>query len=148
MYKRILVATDGSNLSKKAVCAAFDMAAALGAQIYVIRVVPKFVQAYFDSSYYASTKDDIEQVEKSWEQKAQKSLDALIKSVNTKQVDVKTAITKSYLVSDAILKVARKSNIDLIVMASHGRHGLKRLLLGSETLQVLTHSDIPVLVIR
>jgi nucleotide-binding universal stress UspA family protein len=75
-------------------------------------------------------------------------LDALVKSANKKQVDVQTTIIKSYLVSDAILKVARKSNVDLIVMASHGRHGLKRLLLGSETLQVLTHSDIPVLVVR
>ena len=148
MYKRILVATDGSNLSKKAVRAAFDMAAALGAQVTIVQVIPKFVQAYFDSSYYTSTKGEIEKMEMSWEQKAQKSLDALIKSANTKQVDVKTAIVKSYLVSDAILKTAKKSNIELIVMASHGRHGLKRLLLGSETLQVLTHSDIPVLVIR
>lgn len=148
MYKRILVATDGSNFSKKAVRAAIDMAAVLGAQIYIVQVLPKFVQAYFDSSYYASTKSEIENIERSREQKAQKSLDALVKSVNTKQVDVKTTIVKSYLVSDAILKVARKSNTDLIVMASHGRHGLKRLLLGSETLQVLTHSDIPVLVIR
>jgi len=148
MYKKILVATDGSNLSKKAVRAAFDMAAALGAQVTIVQVIPKFVQAYFDSSYYTSTKGEIEKMEMSWEQKAQKSLDALIKSANTKQVDVKTAIVKSYLVSDAILKTAKKSNIELIVMASHGRHGLKRLLLGSETLQVLTHSDIPVLVIR
>ncbi len=148
MYKRILVATDGSNLSKKAICAAFDMAAVLGAQVYIVQVIPKFVQAYFDSSYYASTKGEIKKMEMSWEQKVQKSLDALIKWAHTKQVDVKTVIVKSYLVSDAILKTAKKSNIDLIVMASHGRHGLKRLLLGSETLQVLTHSDIPVLVIR
>ena len=148
MYKKILVATDGSNLSKKAVRAAFDMAAALGAQVTIVQVIPKFVQAYFDSSYYTSTKGEIEKMEMSWEQKAQKSLDALIKSANTKQVDVKAVIVKSYLVSDAILKTAKKSNIELIVMASHGKHGLKRLLLGSETLQVLTHSDIPVLVIR
>jgi nucleotide-binding universal stress UspA family protein len=148
MYKRILVATDGSSFSKKAIRAGFDMAAALGAQVYVVQVIPKFVQAYFDSSYYDSTKGEMEKMERSWEQKAQKSLDAVIKSANTKQVEAKTTFVKSYLVSDAILKAAKKSNIDLIVMASHGRHGLKRLLLGSETLQVLTHSDIPVLVIR
>jgi nucleotide-binding universal stress UspA family protein len=145
MYKRILVATDGSNLSKKAVRAASDMAVALGAQIHIVRVVPRFVQAYLDSSYYMSTKNDIE---KYWEQKAQKSLDALIKSVISKDIEVKTSVVKSFLVSEAILKIAKKSNIDLIVMASHGRNGVKRLLLGSETLQVLTHSDIPVLVVR
>lgn len=145
MYKRILVATDGSNLSKKAVRAASDMAVALGAQIHIVRVVPRFVQAYLDSSYYMSTKNDME---KYWEQKAQKSLDALIKSVISKDIEVKTSVVKSFLVSEAILKIAKKSNIDLIVMASHGRNGVKRLLLGSETLQVLTHSDIPVLVVR
>ena len=145
MYKRILVATDGSNLSKKAVRAASDMAVVLGAQIHVVRVVPRFVQAYLDSSYYMSTKNDIE---KYWEQRAQKSLDALIKSVISKDIEVKTSVVKSFLVSEAILKIAKKSNIDLIVMASHGRNGVKRLLLGSETLQVLTHSDIPVLVVR
>src|SRR5450759_3844189 len=130
MYKRILVATDGSNLSKKAVRAASDMAVVLGAQIHIVRVVPRFVQAYLDSSYYMSTKNDIE---KYWEQKAQKSLDALIKSVISKDIEVKTSVVKSFLVSEAILKIAKKSNIDLIVMASHGRNGVKRLLLGSET---------------
>lgn len=148
MYKNILVATDGSDFSKKAVRAAFDVAAALGAQVCIVHVLPKFVQAYFESDNNASPASEIESMERSMEQKAQKSLDVLIKASNTKQVDVKTTIIKSYVVSDAILKVARKSNIDLIVMASHGRHGLKRLLLGSETLQVLTHSDIPVLVVR
>ena len=52
------------------------------------------------------------------------------------------------IVSDAIIAAARKSKVDLIVMASHGRRGLKRLLLGSETQQVLTHSSVPVLVLR
>ena len=148
MYKRILAATDGSSLSTKAVRAACDLAAALGAQVTIVHVLPKFVQAYFGSSNDASPTSEIEKMERSLEQKVQKSLDVLVRSANAKQVDVKTIIIKSYLVSDAILKVARKSNIDLIVMASHGRHGLKRLLLGSETLQVLTHSDIPVLVVR
>ncbi len=57
-------------------------------------------------------------------------------------------VVKSDIVSDAIIASARKSKADLIVMASHGRRGLKRLLLGSETQQVLTHSNTPVLVLR
>jgi len=52
------------------------------------------------------------------------------------------------VVSDAIIATAKKQKADLIVMASHGRKGIKRLLLGSETQQVLTHSHIPVLVLR
>ena len=55
---------------------------------------------------------------------------------------------KSDLIAETIMATAKRSKCDLIVMASHGRKGLKRLLLGSETQQVLTHSTIPVLVLR
>ncbi|TNR03617.1 universal stress protein, partial [Escherichia coli] len=61
---------------------------------------------------------------------------------------VKTVIAKSDLVAEAVIATARKYECDLIVMASHGRKGIKRLLLGSETQHVLTHSHIPVLVLR
>ena len=61
---------------------------------------------------------------------------------------VKAVTAKSDLVSDAIIAAAKKHKCDLIVMASHGRKGIKRLLLGSETQQVLTHSHVPVLVLR
>ena len=63
-------------------------------------------------------------------------------------VKCKTVVSKSDLVSDAIIAGAKKHKCDLIVMASHGRRGIKRLLLGSETQQVLTHSHVPVLVLR
>ena len=60
----------------------------------------------------------------------------------------RSLVVKSDVISDAIIASARKSKADLIVMASHGHRGLKRLLLGSETQQVLTHSSVPVLVLR
>jgi len=63
-------------------------------------------------------------------------------------VKVKPVTVKSDLVSEAIISAAKRNKCDLIVMASHGRRGIKRLLLGSETQQVLTHSHIPVLVLR
>ena len=63
-------------------------------------------------------------------------------------VEVKAVLAKSDLVAEAIIAAAKKHKCDLIVMASHGRKGLKRLLLGSETQHVLTHSHIPVLVLR
>ena len=65
-----------------------------------------------------------------------------------KGVTVKAVTAKSDLVTEAIIAAAKKHKCDLIVMASHGRKGIKRLLLGSETQQVLTHSHIPVLVLR
>lgn len=63
-------------------------------------------------------------------------------------IDRNTVVVKSTNVSEALVKVARKSKADLIVMASHGRGGVKRVLIGGETHQVLTYSEIPVLVIR
>ena len=60
----------------------------------------------------------------------------------------KATITRSDLIAEAILATVKKNKCDLVVMASHGRRGLKRILLGSETQQVLTHSTVPVLVLR
>jgi nucleotide-binding universal stress UspA family protein len=65
-----------------------------------------------------------------------------------KGVEVRTLVSKSDMVSHAIITAAAKNDCDLIVMASHGRRGIKRLLLGSETQHVLTHSSTPVLVLR
>jgi nucleotide-binding universal stress UspA family protein len=75
-------------------------------------------------------------------------LDKVAKDAKAKQVAVKTVVVKSDSVSDALVAAAKKNKVDLIVMASHGRKGIKRLLLGSETQQVLTHTTIPVLVVR
>ena len=70
------------------------------------------------------------------------------KSAMAKGVKAKAITAKSDLVSEAVIAAAKKHKCDLIVMASHGRRGIKRLLLGSETQLVLTHSHVPVLVLR
>ena len=147
MYKRILVATDGSTLSKKAVTGAIGLAAACGAELIALKVVPRYPQAYFEGSIPLSA-GDVSRVEKQWTDAAQAALDLVVKLAAIKNVQAKGITTKSDVVSDAIIAAAKKQNADLIVMASHGRKGIKRLLLGSETQQVLTHSHIPVLVLR
>jgi nucleotide-binding universal stress UspA family protein len=86
-------------------------------------------------------------LESQWTAAAQVQLAAVEKSAKAKAVSTKTIKVKSDVVSDAIIAAAKKHKADLIVMASHGRKGIKRLLLGSETQQVLTHSHIPVLVL-
>ncbi len=147
MYKRILVATDGSTLSKKAVTSAIGLAAACGAELIALKVVPRYPQAYFEGSIPLSVQD-VTRVEKQWTDTAQAAVEAVVKSAKSKNVAAKGITAKSDVVSDAIIAAAKKQNADLIVMASHGRKGIKRLLLGSETQQVLTHSHIPVLVLR
>lgn len=147
MYARILVATDGSTLSKKAVNTAISLAALCGAELIAVKVVPRYPQSYFEGSIPLSV-EDVKRVEKQWAEDGQAVVDAVKKTAATKGVTVKAVTVKSDLVSDAVIAAATKHKADLIVMASHGRKGIKRLLLGSETQHVLTHSHIPVLVLR
>ncbi|WP_416548664.1 universal stress protein [Limnohabitans sp. DCL3] len=147
MYARILVATDGSNLSKKAVTSALQLAATCGAELIALKVVPRYPSAYFEGSIPLSA-DEIGRIEKQWSESAQAQLASIEKLAKAKSVACKAVTVKSDAVSDAIIATAKKHKAELIVMASHGRKGIKRLLLGSETQQVLTHSHIPVLVLR
>ena len=147
MYKKILVATDGTKLSRKAVEAASALAVNFDAVLTIVRVVPPYQKTFFDGSSTLSIKE-MTAMEKEWEEQARASLDQLRKTTVAQHISVNAVVTKSSNISEALLKVAKKAKADLIVMASHGRGGIKRVLLGSETLQVLTHSEIPVLVIR
>ena len=147
MYQRILVATDGSSLSKKAVSSAIALAALSGAELVALKVVPRYSMSYFEGSIAVSA-SEVARVEKQWADHAQAIVDAVRQAATTKGVRAKAVTVRSDLVSDAIISAAKKHKADLIVMASHGRRGIKRLLLGSETQLVLTHSHIPVLVLR
>ena len=141
MYRKIMVATDGTPLSKKAVVAAIGMAQLCDAELTAVKVVPRYIQSYFEGSVPLGA-SEVKRIE------AQKILDAVGKMAAAKGVKLKTVVLKSDQVADALVAAANKAKTDLIVMASHGRSGIKRLLLGSETQHVLTHGKIPVLVLR
>lgn len=147
MYKKILVATDGSTLSKKAVSSAIAMAALMEAELVALKVVARYPQSYFEGGL-AVQASEINRVEKQWVDHGQAIVDAVQKAAEAKGVKAKAVAVKSDVISDAIIATAKKHKCDLIVMASHGRKGIKRVLLGSETQQVLTHTHIPVLVLR
>ena len=147
MYKRILIATDGSPLSEKAVESGLSLAGLTGASVIALKVVPRYPRSYFDGSLPVDT-SDIKRIEKQWSDAAQVLVNKVKTRGSDEGVSVKTVVAKSDLVAEAVIAAAKKHNCDLIVMASHGRKGLKRLLLGSETQHVLTHSHIPVLVLR
>ena len=147
MYERILVATDGSSLSKKAVASAIGLAATCGAELIALKVVPRYPQAYFEGSIPLNAKD-VARIEVQWAEEAQAAVDSVQKAASAKGLKAKGVVSRSDIVSDAIIAAAKKHKADLVVMASHGRKGIKRLLLGSETQQVLTHCHVPVLVLR
>ncbi len=147
MYQKILVATDGSTLSKKAVASAIELAALAQAELVAVKIIPRYPQSYFEGGL-ALQAAEVSRVEKQWAEEGQAIVDAVQKAGLAKGVKVKAVTVKSDLISDAIINTAKKHKCDLIVMASHGRRGIKRLLLGSETQLVLTHSHVPVLVLR
>ena len=147
MYQRILVATDGSELSGKAVDHAIALAKVHGAELVALKVVARYPMTYFEGGM-AVQAGEIARIEKQWADNAQAVVDAVKKTAMAKGVKTKAITAKSDLISEAVIAAAKKHKCDLIVMASHGRRGIKRLLLGSETQLVLTHSHIPVLVLR
>ena len=147
MYKRILIATDGSPLSDKAVEHGLSLAALSGATVVALKVVPRYPSSYFEGGMPVDM-NDVKRIEAQWGDAAQAMVDGVKAQGGAQGVTVKAVVAKSDLVAEAVIAAAKKHKCDLIVMASHGRKGLKRLLLGSETQHVLTHSHIPVLVLR
>ncbi len=148
MYQRLLIATDGSELSKKAVSSGILLAAALDAEIIAYNAVPRYPNMYFEGAVVLTT-SEVARIEKEWHQQSQALVDAVQEEALRHSVKA-TAVTatNSGSVSEGIIQAAKEHKCDLIVMASHGRKGISRVLLGSETLNVLTHSHIPVLVLR
>jgi nucleotide-binding universal stress UspA family protein len=147
MYKNILVATDGSKLSDKAVTHAIGLAQAVGAKITVFYAAPDYpLPAYADGVVYEPVSR--KEYAKLAAADAEKILDAAKGKAATAGVDAAPAYTIAAAPWEAILAAAKKHKCDAIVMASHGRRGVSALLLGSETQKVLTHSKLPVIVVR
>ena len=118
-----------------------------GAEVVALKVVPRYPQTYFEGGV-ALAATEVARIEKQWQDEAMEAVNAVKAAGQKMEVKVKPVTVKSDLIAEAIIAAAKRNKVDLIVMASHGRKGIKRLLLGSETQQVLTHSHIPVLVLR
>ncbi len=147
MYKKILVATDGSALSETAVRSAIELAAAVKAELVALYVVPRYPVSYFEGGITISV-EDMARTEKQWSDKGQAVVDAAQQQAQGLGVNAKGVVLQSDLVAESIIAAATKHDCDLVVMASHGRKGITRVLLGSETQHVLTHCSVPVLVLR
>jgi nucleotide-binding universal stress UspA family protein len=146
MYERILICTDGSALSQTAEHAGILLAAALDAEVVAYTVVPQQPHWNYEAGAVMN-QTEMTRFENERSQAAQSIVDAVQEEAHKR--DVKTvAVTGRGAVAESIIRAAQKYHCDLIVMASHGRKGIQRILLGSETMDVLTHSHIPVLVLR
>ncbi len=153
MYTHILVPTDGSELSGKAVAEAVKLAKLAGAKLTAFYAMPQFMPVYYgeaaivspgamESAYSQSA------FEEQTRKEAEAALSLVLGRATEAGVNASVAMERSDGPAAAILKKVVDLGCDAIVMASHGRKGLSGLLLGSETVKVLTHCKIPVLVVR
>jgi nucleotide-binding universal stress UspA family protein len=148
MYERILVATDGSELSELAVNSAIELSVLAQAELIAVKVVHHYPAGYFEGSLLLS-QPEVTRLQEQSDAEAQRVVDEVKLKADARGVKSSRAIVmQAELVSEAIIEAARVHHCDLIVMASHGRRGIRRLLMGSETLHVLTHSHTPVLILR
>ena len=148
MYSHILVCTDGSKLSQKAIRTAASLAKALGARLTGAYVgAPYIAPIYSEGMIYAANATRA-QYQKAVERAGRKALEAVTDKAKRAGVAAATTVVTAGTPWQGILRAAQAKRCDLIVMASHGRRGLAGLLLGSETVKVLTHSKVPVLVCR
>ena len=147
MYKTLLVATDGSKLSDKALAHAIALAQAVGSALIAFYAAPDYpMPAYADGVVYEPVSR--KEYAKLAAEDAQKILEAAAAKAEAAGVTCKTAYAIAAAPWEAILAAAKKHKCDAIVMASHGRRGISAVLLGSETQKVLTHSKLPVIVVR
>jgi len=144
MYKHILLPTDGSELSKAAIQHGIELAKAIGARVTALVVSTPLNSLVIDLSVVSSALDQYKALVV--EQTA-KYLDNVRSNAVAEGVDCSTLCIEHDKPYEAIIDIAQKQGCDLIVMASHGLRGVSAIL-GSETLKVLTHTTVPILVYR
>src|SRR5262245_65367106 len=145
MYKRILIATDGSELAAKAVSTGLALAKEFGAEVVAVSASEPWT-AMADNTAFALN-FHIEDYEKAVAQRAAEILAKVRADAEGMAIACETVHVHSFP-AEGILATAKAKDCDLIVMASHGRRGIARLLLGSQAVEVLTLSSVPVLVCR
>jgi nucleotide-binding universal stress UspA family protein len=145
MYKRILLPTDGSEASRRSILAGVDFARSVGAEVVVMTATPEFHMFTTDADMLEQTQQDYAEASRA---RGQRMLDEVAAVARDAGVTCTSVVVASDSPYEAIIATARDHGCDLIVMASHGRRGIKGLLLGSETQKVLVHSAIPVMVHR
>ncbi len=145
MYTNMLIPTDGSELAGKAVEHGIALAKRIGAKVTALTVVAPFHTFTTDTQMIEDTPA---QYKARMQRHAEKTLDAVVRAAQAAGVACGTVQIEDEHPYQAIIGTATSKGCDLIVMASHGRHGVSALVLGSETVKVLTHCKIPVLVHR
>jgi nucleotide-binding universal stress UspA family protein len=145
MFKHILIPTDGSDLSRKAILYGVQLAKKCGAKLTGLTVAEPYQPVGMDAVLIPIDEGDYEEQSRVLSEKAIEQVKMAAQAAGVSCETIREINDQPYR---AIIDAAETLGCDLIVMASHGRRGISALLLGSETAKVLTHSTIPVLVYR
>lgn len=145
MFKHILLPTDGSPLSEKAIHDGVRLAKSLAAKVTGLCVMPAQHPFFYETEIPA---DAVEQMARQSKETGQNYLAVIEKKAGEAGVACDVVYEVGDYIYEAIIRTAEQRGCDLIMMASHGRRGVEALIIGSETQKVLTHSKIPVLVVR
>jgi nucleotide-binding universal stress UspA family protein len=145
MYKHILLPTDGSPLSERAVAEGIQLAKALGARVSALHITPLIHPESENPTAFAA---QVREHERRSEASARTALGQAEQSARAAGVAYTALHKEGDSPWEEIISAAAAAGCDLIFMASHGRRGVSALVLGSETNKVLTHSKVPVLVVR
>ena len=145
MFQHLLIPTDGSDLSQKAVLYGVEFAKQVGARVTALTLTEPYHVASMDAVLVSVGEDEYEEESRRVSDQALAQAKAAADAAGVPCETIREVHDQPYR---AIIDTAHARNCDLIVMASHGRRGMSALLLGSETVKVLTHSTIPVLVYR
>jgi nucleotide-binding universal stress UspA family protein len=145
MFKHILIPTDGSDLSRKAVLYGVQLAKASGAKVTGLTIAEPYRVASMDAVLVSIGEDEYDEESRRISNRALEQVTMAAEAAGVPCETIREVHDQPYR---AIVDAAHALSSDLIVMASHGRRGISALLLGSETVKVLTHSTVPVLVYR
>jgi nucleotide-binding universal stress UspA family protein len=145
MYKHILIPTDGSELSRKAIDHGIALAKSVNGKVTAVTVTVPFHVFSIEPGMVANTP---ERYEKNASDMAAKDLGVAKEAAKANGISCDTMRVEHESPYRAIIDTAAQKTCDLIVMASHGRRGISAIVLGSETVKVLTHSAVPVIVVR
>ena len=149
MYARILIASDGSELADRALDHGLQLAKLAGSEVTIVTVTePVTIVGGGYASIAGGVVDPLPELVEAQEKAARELLQRAAKRAADQGVTAKTVLVDNTFAAEGIVSTANETGAELIIMGSHGRRGLNRLLLGSQTNNVLAHTKIPVLVTR
>ena len=148
MYKRILIATDGSELSAKGLAKGLELAAQLGAHVDIVTVSEPWAVGMYDAMGWSAGYENTPQYLEDRRKQAMEILEPAAAAAAAAGVKANVMHVVDRYAADGIIDAIASQNSDLVVLASHGRRGIRRALLGSQTAEVLARATVPVLVIR